>query len=93
MMPPRPENDLKQYWVMRNAKSLDGLPGVATAHNSMKPFLPTEIVYKKDNESVPTSWNILDGFDLKLVAAFGLGVLVTTTCSKILKGIAEGMLL
>ncbi|KAF9462487.1 hypothetical protein BDZ94DRAFT_1127514, partial [Collybia nuda] len=36
--PPRPENGLKQYWVAKNSTSINGLPGVKSAPQSVKPF-------------------------------------------------------
>jgi hypothetical protein len=84
---------LKQYWTVKNAKSLDGLPGVVSAHESVKPFVPKGISYKKDNEGVPTWWGGLSSLiDPKVVVAFGLGVVVSTTYIKFMKSLVAFVL-
>ncbi|KAG6881201.1 hypothetical protein C0993_002416, partial [Termitomyces sp. T159_Od127] len=40
--PPRPAAGLKHYWSFRNAASVDGLPGMLTAHHSRTTFLMPE---------------------------------------------------
>jgi len=77
--PPRPENGLKQYWMTANAKSLDGLPGILSAHESTKSFKKSDAVFRKDDERVRTEYEgLLDGFvDRKAVMGFALGVLAS----------------
>jgi len=86
--PPRPENGLKQYWVAKNSTSINGLPGVKSAPQSVKPFIPTPVAFKKDDEGDPTRWSALSALvDPKVIVAFGLGVVVSTTYVRFMKSL------
>jgi len=81
-VPPRPEKGLKRYWFKRNALSLDGLPGVLTGHNSLKTFGTTTRSLKKDNEREGMTFG---AGELKLVAAFLTGVMLTASYMKFIR--------
>jgi hypothetical protein len=85
--PPRPEKGLKWYWMFRNAKSLDGLPGVLYAHESTKPFQKNDVGFKKDDERVRTRYEgILDEYiDRKAVVGFAIGVLATISYARFMQ--------
>lgn len=88
-LPPRPENGLKQYWLLRNAKSLDGLPGVQTAHKSSMPFKAKEVSFLKDDERDPSlrTLALVGLIDFKVVVAFLMGMLVSVVYVKFSQGL------
>ncbi|RDB30049.1 Pyridoxamine 5'-phosphate oxidase family protein ustO [Hypsizygus marmoreus] len=85
-IPPRPENGLKQYWVVRNAKSLDGLPGVLSGFESTTRFKSPKRNLQQDDETERIGLRIGEAVkavvDLKLVVAFFTGVMVTASYVK-----------
>ncbi|KAF8223592.1 hypothetical protein L208DRAFT_1381404 [Tricholoma matsutake] len=74
--PPRPENGLKEYWMVDNAKSLNGLPGVLSAHGSVKPFKKNNTNFKRDGKRVRTRYeDIFDEYvDKRVVLGFVMGL-------------------
>lgn len=88
-VPPRPEDGLKHIWMVGNTKSVDGLPGMVSGYKSVAPFMRKDIVLKTDNEGVPVQWwGELRAFvEPKVVIAFGLGILVSTTYGKFIRGL------
>ncbi|KAF8876499.1 hypothetical protein BD779DRAFT_1560391 [Infundibulicybe gibba] len=78
-LPPMPEKGLRWYWREKNGKSLDGLPGMMTAQNSMKPFESNRDALKlkktvTTNDNVPKPLGLLD---VRIIAAFAAGILVS----------------
>jgi len=81
---------LKAYWINKNAKSLDGLPGLITAHNSKvipvgvfdrdspRPKLHLSSSRQENTPSTVTSGNA------NLVMGFALGALAATLIHRIL---------
>lgn len=81
---PRTQTGMKRWWEERNTTSLDGLPGMVTAHLSNEIFRSTPIDKKSSYETASgiqittfgvTDWKLL--FDFKLLTAFLTGVLLT----------------
>jgi len=85
--PPLPAKGLKKYWIVRNAQSLDGLPGVVAGHESTTTFCPPK-VQKLDDERMPvpvpvgTAKYLRESLELKLAAAFLAGVMVSASYVK-----------
>ena len=80
--PPLPNGGLKKYWLERNARSLDGLPGIMSAYESMTPFRKTEAIdFKKDDkpEVHPEAYGgVLDEYiDKKVLVGFAMGILAS----------------
>jgi hypothetical protein len=73
--PRLPEKGLKRYWAEKNAKSLDGLPGILSAHQSTKPFIAEDVVYKADDFGTRKTLALGTLVDTKLLAGFSLGFL------------------
>jgi len=76
-VPPRPAKGMKQYWLFKNAKSLNGLPGVLSSYNSLTTFHTPRPLEKSEKKpelvlSPPTSVRVAE---LKLVAAFITGAI------------------
>ena len=80
---------MKAYWTKKNLSSLDGLPGLQTAHklgyDPKSPFSVEECAgIVKNHEQKNMSVSVIKGLtsetqNLKLLAAFTLGMLVTAT--------------
>ncbi|KAG6817368.1 hypothetical protein H0H87_009555 [Tephrocybe sp. NHM501043] len=84
--PPRPITGLKRYWHFRNAVSLDGLPGMLLAHGSKHLFATPQPIVKKDDEREKGQLVLRVGAgELKLVAAFLTGVMLTASYVKLIK--------
>lgn len=79
---PRVQTGLKRWWEERNTTSLDGLPGVVSAHVSDEIFRSKPIGKKSVHETVTGNVqnklaHLFGPADLKLLLAFLIGVLVT----------------
>lgn len=75
-----PEDGLKHYWKERNAKSLDGLPGLLSAPESRTRFLPVDpksIQARQPSRSLPR-W-----MDSQTVIAFTLGMATSATLLRV----------
>jgi len=81
--PPRPPNGLKNYWKVKNAISLAGLPGVLSAFNSTQPFERRVIDFEKldslQRVQVQTRYQgiLNDHVDRRVALGFALGLLVS----------------
>lgn len=78
---PFPESGLRAYWAESNAKSLDGLPAVLSAHKHLiKPkvggSVSTAISTRKTSDGLK-SFGFLD---VKHFISFSVGVLVAVVC-------------
>ncbi|KAG5653814.1 hypothetical protein H0H81_010282 [Sphagnurus paluster] len=80
--PPRPDKGLKRYWSSQNAHSQDGLPGILTGHDSLSRFSPPAESLKGDDESEGGRIGV---GEVKLVAAFLTGVILTASYVKFIK--------
>jgi len=92
----RPPAGMKKWWQAKNTKSLDGLPGLLTAHDSPVVFESSsvpeahaaeEFVYISKTRNrvprVPKKRNTtwsLPTLDMKTISAFSWGVLVAVLC-------------
>ncbi|KAK0200086.1 hypothetical protein DFS33DRAFT_1366884 [Desarmillaria ectypa] len=74
--PPRPDDGLRQYWIQKNSRSIDGLPGMTFGQNSTEKFKTRGKVYKKDDESVSAK-GYLGQLDMRFILGFSLGVAAT----------------
>jgi hypothetical protein len=74
-IPPRPNKGLKWYWAEKNAKSLDGLPGILSAHLSAKAFRTEDVIYKSDSVGTQKPSVLKTLVDIKLLVGFSMGVL------------------
>ncbi|KAG6825267.1 hypothetical protein H0H92_004251 [Tricholoma furcatifolium] len=89
--PPRPITGLKRYWAFRNPVSLDGLPGMLLGHESRMTFLTPDPVLssKKGDEREKREVVVyklrVRTEELKLVAAFLTGVMLTASYVKFVK--------
>ncbi|KAG6918817.1 hypothetical protein DXG01_011569 [Tephrocybe rancida] len=86
--PPLPITGLKRYWRFHNNVSLDGLPGILFAYESRHKFITPEPIkkLKKNDESAPGRLVLRVGAgELKLVAAFLTGVMLTASYVKFMK--------
>ncbi|KAG6887946.1 hypothetical protein C0992_010148 [Termitomyces sp. T32_za158] len=79
LTPPRPPDGLKHYWATRNARSLDGLPGMRLAHHTLLTF---DIPVRNRQKPSRTWLEYAPALDVKLVAAFLTGVMLTTSYFK-----------
>ena len=73
--------------MVKNAHSLDGLPGVLSAHESTKPFKKTNLTFKKDDERLQTRFQgILDEcVDRRVVLGFAIGVLASISYARFMQ--------
>ncbi|KAG6918816.1 hypothetical protein DXG01_011568 [Tephrocybe rancida] len=86
--PPRPITGLKRYWHFRNNVSLSGLPGMLLAYESRHKFITPEPIKqsRKDDEREPGRLVLrVSAGELKLVAAFLTGVMLTASYVKFVK--------
>ncbi|KAF5381692.1 hypothetical protein D9615_005595 [Tricholomella constricta] len=79
---PRVQTGMKRWWEERNTTSLDGMPGVVTAHVSDEIFRSTPIGRKSEYESVTVGLKskvagALVPLDFRIIIAFFVGMLVT----------------
>lgn len=72
--------------MVDNAKSLNGLPGVLSAHGSVKPFKKNNTNFKRDGKRVRTRYeDIFDEYvDKRVVLGFVMGVLASISYVKFL---------
>ncbi|KAF9479205.1 hypothetical protein BDN70DRAFT_703892 [Pholiota conissans] len=94
--PPRPKTGLKSYWANHNIESIDGLPGLQSAFESMTTF-DQEISSRdwgKDDERPFTEIETKQQrpaatlVDRKVVIGFLLGVVVSGLWTNVVKGVA-----
>jgi len=75
--PPQPYGGLKEHWKNNNARSIDGLPGLAVAHASLIKFKEPKS-YPRDDISIG---NVKNGkepvFDTRSAAWFLLGISIS----------------
>ncbi|KAF8066952.1 hypothetical protein FPV67DRAFT_1497197 [Lyophyllum atratum] len=81
-VPPRPEKGLKRYWFAKNAKSLDGIPGILTGQDSLARFQTPTHSMAKDDEREGAA---IGTGELRLLAAFLTGVILTASYMKLVK--------
>ncbi|KAF9462489.1 hypothetical protein BDZ94DRAFT_1260983 [Collybia nuda] len=74
---PRNQNGMKRWWEERNTTSLDGLPGVISAHVSNEIFRSTKIPDGGDNDIKSKLSNAIGPMDLRIFIAFLFGVICT----------------
>lgn len=72
--PPRPKGGLKEYWQKKNAQSLDGLPGLAVAHESTTRFKESG-PYPQDNIYISSVKEPV--LDNRTAVGFLFGILVS----------------
>ncbi|KAJ8515107.1 hypothetical protein ONZ45_g7417 [Pleurotus djamor] len=94
--PPRPAQGLKWYWTENNLHSLDGLPALETAHESLQLFEPVTKPFKKDDiseksEGVATGSIRSPLIDGKVVVAFALGMIAATSYMKFLPKVSSSV--
>jgi len=80
-----PEKGLRAYWAKSNAKSLDGLPAVLSAHKSAIKFKAADSFRINSVNSKPKIWDGMKGFgyfDVKHLISFSVGVLVAVVYFK-----------
>lgn len=76
--PPRPYGGLKLYWKNKNARSIDGLPGLAVAHASLTRFEESKQYPKDDIHIASVNVNVKEPvFDTRSAVWFLLGILVS----------------
>ena len=93
--PLRPAIGLKNYWGCRNLFSLDGLPGMLTAYDSMTVFKPPKTEWDADDEReigqriVKSPGRIHTSLDWesdgKVLGAFMAGALVSALYFKVVR--------
>jgi len=74
--PPRPYGGMKGYWKNKNARSIDGLPGLAVAHASLTKFKESKSYPKDDIHIADANRNEKEPvFDTRSAVWFLLGTL------------------
>ncbi|KAG6889546.1 hypothetical protein C0995_016673 [Termitomyces sp. Mi166 len=74
---PRAQTGLKRWWEERNTTSLDGLQGVVSAHMSDEIFRSRPIAKKSPHEIPTIQSKMIRNFNLRILCAFLVGILVT----------------
>ncbi|KAG5653817.1 hypothetical protein H0H81_010285 [Sphagnurus paluster] len=78
---PRVQTGMKRWWEERNTTSLDGLPGVVSAHVSDEIFMSKPIAKKSQYEVVGVKSKVVKALaplDFRILVAFFVGMLVTS---------------
>lgn len=76
---------MRDYWVQKNTKSLDGLPGIVSAHACDKKFVPTKPIVK-DVPVGTDGGSLLRGKglgDYTFIVGFSLGVMVSAVFARL----------
>lgn len=79
------EGGIKAYWDLKNAESLDGLPGLTTASASsffLTGYGVPGTIQQTGKVNTVSGSNFAELGDLKLFIGFIIGALVTSLCFK-----------
>ncbi|KAG6886655.1 hypothetical protein C0992_002941 [Termitomyces sp. T32_za158] len=80
---PRIHAGLKRWWEERNTTSLDGLQGIISAHMSNEIFRSRPIENKSSYKIATSKSKVFRAFDLRILCAFLVGILVTCLCQRL----------